>query len=166
MNKKLNIFWLIVLFIVSIGISSYEEKFNILPSRIYQSVVYPCSNCHDSKEVNLQRRQLQFHTDIKLKGHAEAQRWCLDCHDANDRNKLKLLNGEKISFNELYRLCGQCHGNIYKDWKAGVHGKRIGSWNGNKKYLLCTYCHNPHNPRFNPIVPETSPKRPEETLIK
>ena len=31
----------------------------------------------------------------------------------------------------------------YRDWKAGVHGKRTGEWDGRKDYLLCVNCHNP-----------------------
>jgi hypothetical protein len=37
-------------------------------------------------------------------------------------------------------------------------------WDGPKHYLLCTTCHNPHSPRFRPLVPERPPLRPEQTL--
>jgi hypothetical protein len=87
------------------------------------------------------------HEDVKLH-HAEQFRWCLDCHDADDRDKLRLQSGEKIGFEVSYRLCGQCHGDKYREWKKGIHGKRTGNWNGDKQYLLCAHCHNPHNPTF------------------
>lgn len=113
-------------------------------------------------EVNAKRRELtNEHTNIKLH-HAEGERWCLDCHNATNRDKLRLVSGDLISFGESYLLCGQCHGNIYRDWKAGIHGKRTGYFNGKKTYLLCVHCHNPHDPKFKPIKPEPPPSRPED----
>ena len=58
-----------------------------------------------------------------------------------------------MPFEESYRLCGQCHGEKYRDWRAGVHGRRVGQWNGAKRYLLCVHCHSPHQPRFKPMAP-------------
>ncbi|MGZ9197202.1 MAG: cytochrome c3 family protein, partial [Candidatus Deferrimicrobiaceae bacterium] len=87
--------------------------------------------------------------------------WCLDCHDVANRDKLRLVSGEKIGFDESFRLCGQCHGDKYRDWKVGVHGKRTGMWKGEKQYLLCVHCHNPHDPRYKPIAPMPPPARPE-----
>ena len=106
------------------------------------------------------RRELTaMHTDIVLK-HDETHRWCLDCHDATNRDVLHLASGEPVPFEESYRLCGQCHGEKYRDWRAGVHGRRTGSWNGAKQYLLCVHCHNPHSPRFQPLKPMPPPVRP------
>jgi cytochrome c553 len=124
--------------------------------------IFPCSNCHAGLETNAKRRELKDeHTSIKLR-HAEQERWCLDCHNAANRDKLKLADGETIAFTESYRLCGQCHGNIYKDWKAGIHGKRVGYFKGGKRtYFLCVNCHNPHDPAFKPIQPLPPPVRPE-----
>jgi len=48
-----------------------------------------------------------------------------------------------VPFTASYELCGQCHGDKYRDWKVGVHGKRTGMWNGKKTYYLCVNCHNP-----------------------
>jgi hypothetical protein len=131
---------------------------------VLSSGVFPCSGCHAAMEKNTKKRALQFHTEITIKGHAEQDRWCLDCHDNNDRDKLRLISGERVDFNNSHRLCGQCHGNIYRDWKAGVHGKRTGNWDGSKQYFLCSFCHNPHSPRFKPLAPNPVPIRPEETL--
>ena len=66
-----------------------------------------------------------------------------------------------MPFEESYRLCGQCHGEKFRDWRAGVHGRRTGYWNGHKQYLLCAHCHNPHQPRFKPLAPKPAPRRPE-----
>ncbi|OGV70611.1 MAG: hypothetical protein A3K19_06455 [Lentisphaerae bacterium RIFOXYB12_FULL_65_16] len=122
---------------------------------------WPCSQCHDKDLRNSERRVLTAaHEDIVLH-HAEESRWCLDCHDFEDRDKLHLANGEKIPFEESYRLCGQCHGPTYRDWRLGIHGKRTGYWDGSKRYLLCVNCHWPHAPKFKPLQPLPAPVRPE-----
>ncbi len=133
-----------------------------VPPPPFSEDIFPCSNCHEDMEVDRTRRELtEEHTNIKLT-HAAGQRWCLDCHDAENRDLLHLVSGEKIPFTKSYRLCGQCHGDKFRDWKAGVHGKRTGLWDGQKQYLLCAHCHNPHSPRFKPLVPLPPPKRPDE----
>ena len=137
-----------------------SEEFPVEPPPLSEDY-YPCvENCHRDLTTNPTPRKLEEeHTDIQLH-HAEQFRWCLDCHDAKDRDKLHLQSGEKIDFSESYRLCGQCHGDKYRDWKKGIHGKRTGYWNGKKEYLLCAHCHNPHSPRFKPLKPEPPPLVP------
>lgn len=136
------------------------EKTYAVPPPPFSEDIFPCSDCHADMEPNLQRRQLEdMHTDIVL-NHAEGQRWCLDCHNPNDRDKLRLVSGEVIDFSESYRLCGQCHGDKFRDWKVGIHGKRTGYWNGDKQYLLCAHCHNPHDPKFKSLTPMPPPVRP------
>ncbi|MCX6543636.1 MAG: hypothetical protein NTV05_04385 [Acidobacteria bacterium] len=136
-----------------------EERPEVPPPP-FSDGIFPCSACHKDLKVNRTRRVLtDMHTDIDLKHDAE-HRWCLDCHDANDRDYLHLASGELVPFEESYRLCGQCHGEKFRDWRAGVHGRRTGDWNGHKKYLLCANCHNPHQPRFKPIAPKPAPVRP------
>lgn len=133
-----------------------------VPPPPFSEGVFPCSECHAYMDANTTRRQLtEEHTNIVLK-HDEEHRWCLDCHDAENRDKLKLANGTLVDFAQSYVLCGQCHGPKLRDWKAGVHGKRTGDWNGKKKYLLCAHCHDPHAPKFKPLKPEPPPVRPED----
>jgi hypothetical protein len=126
--------------------------------------IFPCSECHASMETNPVRRELvDFHDDISaIFDHDSDNRWCLDCHDMNNRDSLKLASGKRIGFDESFRLCGQCHGDKLRDWKVGVHGKRTGEWNGKKQYLLCVHCHNPHSPRFKSIKPLPPPVRQED----
>ena len=136
-----------------------KERLEVPPPPFSEGI-FPCSNCHAGMEVNRTRRELTYmHTDIVLK-HDETHRWCLDCHDAEDRDSLHLASGEKVSFDESYLLCGQCHGEKLRDWRAGVHGRRTGDWNGHKRYLLCANCHNPHQPRFRALAPKPAPVRP------
>jgi hypothetical protein len=142
--------------------------------------IFPCSGCH-TDPGDRTRRQLAFHEDIQgIFDHDSEHRWCLDCHDSQNRDVLKLASGDTVPFTESYRLCGQCHGDKYRDWRAGVHGKRVGQWDGAKTYFLCVNCHNPHTPGFKGVKevlvdgkkttaptlemlrPEPRPLRPEE----
>ena len=125
--------------------------------------IFPCSECHNEDQPpNPERRVLEdMHEEIVLR-HDEEHRWCLDCHDAENRDKLRLANGTLIPFEKSYRLCGQCHGDKYRDWRAGVHGRRSGDWNGDKQYLLCVHCHYSHEPGFQPIAPKPAPMPPGE----
>jgi hypothetical protein len=136
--------------------------------------------CHkDQKDPT--RRELGFHDEQQsVFDHDNEHRWCLDCHDLQNRDRLRLASGATIPFTESYRLCGQCHGDKFRDWRLGIHGKRVGQWDGAKTYLLCVSCHNPHSPAFKgvkelvvdgkptvaptleKIKPEPKPKRPEE----
>jgi hypothetical protein len=122
--------------------------------------IFPCTECHADMEINNERRELEdFHDDIILK-HDEKNRWCMDCHDSNNRDMLHTASGELISFNESYKLCGQCHGPKLRDWEKGIHGRRTGNWNGRKEYQLCAHCHDPHSPRYKKMKPEPAPKKP------
>ena len=141
-----------------------EEKLEVPPPP-FSDGIFPCSQCHKDMKPNRTRRTLtDMHTDIELK-HDVEHRWCLDCHDANDRDHLHLASGELVSFDESYKLCGQCHGEKFRDWRAGVHGRRTGYWNGHKKYLLCANCHNPHQPHFKAIEPKPAPNRPTRDSV-
>lgn len=141
--------------------AAHHDEFPVPPPPLTPGI-FPCSNCHAGMEVNAKRRELTAeHTNIKLR-HAEGERWCLDCHNPGNRDKLRLASGDLIGFGESYLLCGQCHGNIYRDWKVGIHGKRTGYFNGKKTYYLCVNCHNPHDPKFKPLKPEPPPYRPED----
>jgi len=135
-----------------------------VPPPPFSDGVFPCTDCHDPDiPVNTQRRPMKTaHTEIVLH-HDEEHRWCLDCHDAANRDVLHLASGEPVPFEESYRLCGQCHGDKYRDWRAGVHGRRTGHWDGEKTYLLCVNCHNAHSPHFQPIEPKPAPIPPRRT---
>jgi len=138
---------------------SIEQRVEVPPPPFSEGI-FPCSDCHADLEVNRERRKLtDMHEEIVLK-HDEQHRWCLDCHDADDRDSLHLASGEKLPFEESYRLCGQCHGEKARDWRAGVHGRRTGQWNGPKRYLLCAHCHDPHKPRFPALEPRPAPRPP------
>ena len=131
--------------------------------------IFPCMECHIEIEPNRERRALvDMHDDIDaIYDHDSENRWCFSCHDVDNRDFLRLANGDLLDFRESFKLCGQCHGAKLRDWKEGVHGKRKGMWNGKKEYLLCVHCHNPHSPKFKPLKPEPPPalqNNPQDTL--
>ncbi len=129
--------------------------------------IFPCNDCHSDIEPNPERRELvDMHDDITaMFNHDSENRWCLDCHDTNNRDSLRLASGKLLDFKESYKLCGQCHGLKLRDWKVGVHGKRTGYWNGQKEYLLCVHCHNPHGPKFEALTPEPPPVMQENISL-
>jgi hypothetical protein len=142
------------------GTSDPEGMYRVRQPLAYEDY-YPCSDCHADMETNLERRELEeMHDDIVL-DHGPKERWCFDCHNPDDRDQLRLASGALIGFDESYRLCGQCHGTIFRDWREGIHGRREGYWNGAKSYLLCAHCHNPHAPKFAAIEPLPPPVRPQ-----
>ncbi len=132
-----------------------------------------CASCHDGNTVPFPKdkapRLILMHQDIvenslQLK-HGRGAMWCLDCHSTTNRNKLIDRHGNETSFNQPQKLCGSCHGEAFIDWRAGVHGKRIGTWatGGKKRWWVCTECHNPHTvqtDRFDPLKPEPRPPLP------
>lgn len=132
-----------------------------VPPPPFSEGVFPCSDCHANLDPDPTPRALEDHAAIAL-DHGPRDRWCFDCHQPDDRDVLHLAGGKRIPFEESYLLCGQCHGDKFRDWRVGVHGKRTGSWSGKKQYLLCAHCHNPHAPAFKPLAPMPPPVRPEE----
>jgi hypothetical protein len=98
------------------------------------------------------------HQEIVLQ-HGGELVWCLDCHASEERDRLHLAGGERLEFAAAPRLCGQCHAERFREWQAGVHGRRSGSFEGASRALQCAHCHDAHAPAFLPIVPDPPPRR-------
>lgn len=107
--------------------------------------------------------------DLQNLQHGRDRIWCLDCHHATQRNMLVDNFGDPVSFDQSQLLCGKCHGDKLRDWRDGIHGKRIGEFasDGKKRWFACTECHNPHNVQdgarnrgFIQLEPEPSPQLP------
>ena len=106
---------------------------------------------------------------VKDLQHGRGRIWCLDCHHTTERNKFVDNFGDPISFDQPQLLCGKCHGDKLRDWRDGIHGKRIGEFasTGKKRWFTCPECHNPHNVQdgernkgFLQLQPETPPQLP------
>jgi len=121
-----------------------------------------CLGCHDeSWETNPKQRKLEDpHADKAELKHGDGAFWCLRCHAPGHRNKLELMNGEELDWRDSPRLCGQCHGPVYRDWKAHLHGRWSGELANATPARLCPDCHNPHDPKFKPLPPEPAPQEP------
>jgi hypothetical protein len=183
-NKKSFVFILILAIILFLGCNSNQpintelsksktenkktqvaEEYSV-PAPPFSEGSFPCTDCHANFKPNPVKRVLvDWHQDIsEMFTHDSLNLWCLDCHDFKDRNHLRLASGKLLDFKESYKLCGQCHGEKFRDWKVGVHGKRTGEWDGKKEYLLCVNCHNPHSPKFKQLKPEPPPVTQEDLV--
>jgi hypothetical protein len=121
---------------------------------------YPCSRCHGDRAPDPRERPLtEFHAQKKIE-HGTASGWCYRCHTPASIDRLHLADGTLVRFDEAYELCGSCHGDKYRDWKAGIHGLTTGWWLGARTRRSCTACHDPHSPRFAPMTPERPPAPP------
>jgi hypothetical protein len=125
---------------------------------------YNCMECHKLFPARWHYdRPLNEHTDVRLE-HGN-NRFCLNCHHATNRNAFVDYDGSEIAQADVVQLCGKCHGTTYRDWQAGVHGRRNGYWNealGERTRLRCIQCHDPHRPKFpqmKPLAPLRYPPR-------
>lgn len=160
----------VLLFLLFISLSSAAVSFGsqdepaVLPVPVISSEYFPCSRCHKENGIEPDVHGEAFHVTIRVEGHTEENYGCFDCHDRENRDKLRLFNGSKIELAVSSELCGQCHSTNYKLWRSGLHGKVLGKWNGRKRYTPCTTCHDPHQPAFASRQPERPPTPPEKTL--
>ncbi len=118
---------------------------------------YNCMECHKLLTARWHyddQRPLVEHKDIKL-DHGN-NRFCLNCHHPKNRTAFVDYDGSEIAEADVVKLCAKCHGTIYRDWEAGVHGRQNGFWNaglGDKTRLRCIQCHDPHSPQFKEMKP-------------
>lgn len=141
-----------------------EPEQRIMPAKGPDDYYFPCSDCHEDEPTNRAVRELEDdHEDIAL---VHGDLWCLHCHDADDRDRLHLADGKRVQFEDSWRLCVQCHGHKQEQWRAGVHGKRVGHWWGEKEVWTCVSCHQPHAPHFQPIEPRPPPMPPHRITLR
>ena len=147
-----------VVFEKLLSFEKYAPAFKVKLRKESQLESYPCMDCHDDEETNLEIRELEEEHDELTLEHGGERFWCLTCHQPDNRDYLRSLKNNAIDFDQSYRLCGQCHFQRQKDWFFGAHGKRMGNWLGERILYLCTECHDPHSPSIKPIKPNPPPK--------
>jgi hypothetical protein len=132
--------------------------------RIPEMEMYACDDCHEEAgDYNESVRELTEDHEAITHIHPKSKKtqgWCLYCHESHDYNRLRLPSGETISFNESYKLCVECHGNIFDEWEKNIHGKNKGAWQSPLTIYSCTECHDAHDPKFKPIKPMPAPAFP------
>jgi hypothetical protein len=146
----------------TIGLSS-DSHLDKMPPRktvgldlVKAGWTYNCMECHKlfPARWHYDGRPFNEHKNIKL-DHGN-NRFCLNCHHPTNRNAFVDYDGSEIAEADVVKLCAKCHGTIYRDWQAGVHGRENGYWNttmGDKTKLRCIQCHDPHSPKFKPLKP-------------
>ncbi len=129
-----------------------------------QEFTYKCSKCHVKDLTSKPKKShLPFgaHKDM-LFTHGLNLR-CMNCHNPEHPDAFTDYDGSVIARDKPVFLCRNCHGVIYRDWRAGVHGRINGYWNnklGPQKKIECNQCHNPHHPKFPDLKPMPPPVNP------
>ena len=141
-----------------------ERKVVLAAAPAMSAGQFPCSDCHDpSLPVRTAPHKLTTaHQEIVLQ-HGGERMWCFDCHDSKDRDQLRTAGGRLLAYDDAQLLCGQCHGHQLRDWEAGAHGRRTGSFTGTATALRCANCHSAHAPHFKPLPPMPAPPPPRRT---
>ncbi len=118
-----------------------------------------CTTCHDTFTGDQNEEALKDeHKDLDF-NHGRNQR-CLNCHNAKNSMVYANYDGSEIPDTEPHLLCAKCHGQWYREWLMGIHGRINGYWNvpaEKQAKIECIQCHNPHHPKFQPLTPEPPP---------
>ena len=124
--------------------------------------VAPCGTCHEPGEATplpVDASDIAGpHVGLELH-HGEIV--CASCHAAEDRSALHLASGTTIPMTDALRLCAQCHGPQYRDYKMGSHGGMQGHWDlaqGPRTRNNCVNCHSPHTPQIATVQPAPGPR--------
>jgi len=125
--------------------------------------VVPCATCHalraEPYELPADPASLGApHTGLEL---AHGDLACASCHDPSSADRLHMASGESIALTEAMRLCAQCHGPQFRDYRAGAHGGMQGYWDtsrGPRTRRHCVDCHLPHAPAFPRVMPMPPPR--------
>ncbi len=129
------------------------------PIYVKDGYSYRCNDCHSVLEPSdVQKSYISAHPDVILE-HG-ANNYCTTCHSPDNRERLLDINGYDVAFDQSHKSCLQCHGPIYRDWEAGVHGRMNDYWDterGPTRKLTCVECHNPHQPKFPDMQPSPAP---------
>jgi hypothetical protein len=126
-----------------------------------EPIVASCQTCHATKPPDSARNTAEglsaFHRGLTFNHGGQP---CAACHQASDYDSLRLANGDSLPFAEAKTLCGQCHGPQARDYEHGAHGGMSGYWDlsrGPRLRNSCVHCHDPHSPKFQPMLPAPPP---------
>ena len=127
-------------------------------------IISTCNDCHADLLPDRRRKDLTaLHGKLfTLLTQESENSWCINCHFMNENDSLKLALGKSLTFSESNQVCSQCHPKKLREWEVGVHGKRMGDWGDEKKYMLRVNTDYPHRPKIKAMAPEPPPRRQDE----
>jgi predicted CXXCH cytochrome family protein len=99
-----------------------------------RSYYLACQKCHSD---NYDKTLDSMHAQAAEAGNLEAP-ICTDCHGAHN---IRPPDQPRAHISEI---CGQCHTQIFQDYKNSVHGAALIEEN-NPDVPVCTDCHGVHN---------------------
>ncbi len=121
-----------------------------------------CETCHALRKPNLEiasgKDLKKFHQGQTF-NHGDLS--CLTCHNPDDYDTLRLADGKALTYRNVMKLCGQCHGPQARDYAHGAHGGMTGYWDlskGPRKRNNCIDCHDPHSPAYPKVWPVFPPR--------
>lgn len=124
-------------------------------------VTVQCGTCHAIMAPDHTTRRSEdldiFHQTLRF---AHGQLACLSCHNKDDYDRLRLASDDQVEFPNVIQLCSQCHGPQWRDYQNGAHGGMNGYWDltkGGRVRNNCTHCHDPHAPKYQPVIPAPGP---------
>lgn len=140
--------------------SSYDAPaFSVAPSD-KQEEFQSCAKCHTLITMFPEMAEQQPSHTVNV-DHGQGAMQCSTCHDVNDFVSFHSPTGEKLKLDQAHQVCGNCHGNRYRDWHFGAHGKRLNNWQGKRVISSCAHCHDPHSPAIKPRKPMPPPSARE-----
>ena len=103
-------------------------------------------------------RVADAHQNIKPVHPAQTGAVCSTCHAPDNVEFLAVKGGDRVTLDNAYRLCAQCHFSQAEAWAGGAHGKRLDGWQGRRVVMGCADCHDPHKPALEPRIPFRAPQ--------
>ncbi len=93
-----------------------------------------CEKCHGD---NYDKTLDSMHAEAAIAGNLDAP-ICTDCHGAHN------VRPPDMPRAHISETCGQCHSEIYTEYKESVHGNAL-IQEDNQDVPVCTDCHGVHN---------------------
>lgn len=120
---------------------------------------YPCTSCHLGRKVVMaEKRIADAHQNVQPVHPKQTGALCSTCHAADNVELLALETGKRVTLDESYRLCAECHFAQVDAWAEGAHGKRLDGWQGRRVVMACPDCHDPHQPAVQSRIPFRAPR--------
>jgi hypothetical protein len=115
---------------------------------------YPCTSCHLGRKVVMaEKRIADAHQNVQPVHPKQTGALCSSCHAADNVESLALETGERVTLDESYRLCAECH---FARVGAGRRhiGKRLDGCEAPRRHGA--RLHDPHQPAYRASLPRAT----------